>query len=108
MEREIGWVARSTPGSWWNRTDTKRICEWLFGIGELTTGTRRGFERLYDLPERVLPPDVLGIRVGADEAARQLIARAAAALGVATESDLRDYYRLQPERSKRAVAELVD
>jgi uncharacterized protein YcaQ len=108
LERELGGGARPAPGSWWNRTDTKRICEWLFGIGELTTGTRRGFERLYDLPERVLPADVLGRRVGAEEGARELIARAAAALGVATEPDLRDYYRLRPERSRQAVAELVE
>ncbi|MGH4012217.1 MAG: DNA glycosylase AlkZ-like family protein, partial [Pseudonocardiaceae bacterium] len=65
LERELGDGARRGPGSWWNRTDTKRICEWLFGIGELTTGTRHGFERLYDLPERVLPPEVLGRQVGA-------------------------------------------
>jgi uncharacterized protein YcaQ len=106
--RELGGGAHRGPGSWWNRTDTKRICEWLFGIGELTTGTRRGFERLYDLPERVLPAEVLGRRVGAEEGARELIARAGAALGVATEPDLRDYYRLQPERSRQAVAELVE
>jgi uncharacterized protein len=108
LERELGGGTRPSPGSWWNRTDTKRICEWLFGIGELTTGTRRGFERLYDLPERVLPADVLGRRVGAEEGGRELIARAAAALGVATEPDLRDYYRLRPERSRQAVAELVE
>ena len=108
LEREIGGVARATPGSWWNRTDTKRICEWLFGIGALTTGTRRGFQRLYDLPERVLPADVLSRRVSAEEGARELIARAGAALGVATEPDLRDYYRLRPECSRQAVAELVD
>lgn len=107
LERELGDGARRGPGSWWNRTDTKRICEWLFGIGELTTGTRRGFERLYDLPERVLPPEVLGHQVGAEEGARELISRAGAALGVATEADLRDYYRLRPERSRQAVAELV-
>jgi uncharacterized protein YcaQ len=107
VERELGGLARTVPGSWWNRTDTKRICEWLFGLGELTTGTRRGFERLYDLPERVLPADVLARRVDADEGARELIARAAAALGVATEPDLRDYYRLRPERSRQAVSELV-
>ncbi|HKR50445.1 MAG TPA: crosslink repair DNA glycosylase YcaQ family protein [Pseudonocardiaceae bacterium] len=107
LEREFGNGPRRGPGSWWNRTDTKRICEWLFGIGELTTGTRRGFERLYDLPERVLPPEVLGRRVGAEEGARELISRAGAALGVATDADLRDYYRLQPERSRQAVAELV-
>ncbi|MGQ0772820.1 MAG: winged helix-turn-helix domain-containing protein [Pseudonocardiales bacterium] len=108
LDRELAGQAPRTPGSWWNRTDTKRICEWLFGIGELTTGTRRGFERLYDLPERVLPPEVLARRVGAEEGARELIARAAAALGVATEPDLRDYYRLRPERSRQAVTELVD
>jgi uncharacterized protein len=108
LERELGGEARAAPGSWWNRTDTKRICEWLFGMGELTTGTRRGFERLYDLPERVLPAEVLARRVDADEGARELIARASAALGVATEPDLRDYYRLRPERSRQAVAELVE
>jgi uncharacterized protein YcaQ len=108
LERELGGEARAAPGSWWNRTDTKRICEWLFGMGELTTGTRRGFERLYDLTERVLPAEVLARRVDADEGARELTARASAALGVATEPDLRDYYRLRPERSRQAVAELVE
>ncbi|HEU0086384.1 MAG TPA: crosslink repair DNA glycosylase YcaQ family protein [Pseudonocardiaceae bacterium] len=107
LERELGGAAARRPGSWWNRTDTKRICEWLFGIGQLTTGTRHGFERLYDLPERVLPAEVLTRRVAAAEGARELISRAAAALGVGTEPDLRDYYRLRPERSRQAVAELV-
>jgi uncharacterized protein YcaQ len=107
LEQELGGAAARRPGSWWHRTDTKRICEWLFGIGELTTGTRRGFERLYDLPERVLPPEVLTCRVGPQEGARELICRAATALGIATEPDLRDYYRLPPERSRQAVAELV-
>lgn len=107
LERELGGGSRRGPGSWWNRTDTKRICEWLFGIGELTTGTRRGFERLYDLTRRVLPPDVLARRVDAREGGRELVARAAGALGVATEPDLRDYYRLRPECSRQAVAELV-
>jgi uncharacterized protein len=77
-------------------------------MGELTTGTRRGFERLYDLPKRVLPAEVLVRRIGAEEGARELIARASAALGVATEPDLRDYYRLRPELSRQAVAELVE
>jgi hypothetical protein len=108
LERQLGAGARAAPGSWWNRTDTKRICEWLFGRGELVAGTRRGFERLYDLPERVLPAEVLGHRVDPGQGARELIARASSALGVATEADLRDYYRLPPERSRQAVTQLVE
>jgi len=108
LERELGGARRPAGGSWWNRSDVKRICEWLFGIGELTTGTRRHFQRLYDLPERVLPPSVLGApRPDPVNAARLLVAQAAAALGVATEPDLRDYYRLGPERCWQAVTDLV-
>jgi uncharacterized protein YcaQ len=51
---------------------------------------------------------VLDSRVGAEEGARELIARAGSALGVATELDLRDYYRLRPEHSRQAIAELVE
>jgi uncharacterized protein len=98
------------PGaSWWERSDVKRVCEYLFGVGELTTGTRRHFERHYDLPERVLPPHVLAApRPSAAEAARTLVLGSAAALGVATEPELRDYYRLAPKPSQAAVAELVE
>lgn len=96
-------------GGWWNRSDVKHACEWLFLIGELTTGSRSGFERLYDLPERVLPGDALAApEIGAEDAARRLTARSARALGVATERDLRDYYRLRPDRSRHAVAALVE
>nr|WP_219414580.1 crosslink repair DNA glycosylase YcaQ family protein [Pseudonocardia nigra] len=111
LEAALGGPARPRPpgASWWERSDVKRICEYLFGIGVLTTGTRRHFQRLYDLPERVLPPHVLAApALSEEEAARALIRRSASALAVATEPDLRDYYRLGPTRSRRAVAELVE
>ena len=112
LEAALG-GGRSTPrppgATWWERSDIKRICEYLFGTGELTTGTRVHFQRLYDLPERVLPAEVLAAPpVAEDEAARRLVGAAAAALGVATEAELRDYYRLGPARSRQAVAELVE
>ena len=94
-------------GPWWDWSEVKRICEVLFGVGVLTTGTRRSFERLYDLTERVIPPDVLAQKWDADSGARELVLRSAVALGVATEPDLRDYYRLDPRRSQAAVASLV-
>jgi uncharacterized protein len=100
---------RPSGASWWARSDVKRICEYLFGIGALTTGTRRHFERLYDLPERVLPPAVLAApQPTAAQAARALVLKSASALGVATEPELRDYYRLAPAHSQAAVAELVE
>lgn len=108
LERELGLGGERARGGWWNRSDVKRVCEYLFATGELTTATRRGFERLYDLTERVIPTEVLARQVADDEAARQLTERAARAFGVATEPDLRDYYRLKPERSRTAVAELVE
>lgn len=111
IERELGLGSERGergPGGWWNRSDVKRACEYLFAVGELTTGTRRGFERHYDLTERVIPADVLGREVDDRTAARELTERAARAFGVATEPDLRDYYRLRPDRSRQAVADLVE
>jgi uncharacterized protein len=102
-------TARPKGATWWARSDIKRICEYLFGTGALTTGARVHFQRLYDLPERVLPPEVLAAHPADPEAsARALMLRAADALGVATEPDLRDYYRLGPAQSQQAVAELLE
>ncbi|WP_431232668.1 winged helix-turn-helix domain-containing protein [Mycolicibacterium psychrotolerans] len=94
-------------GPWWDRSDTKWVAEALWSSGALTTATRIGFARHYDLTEKVLPPHVLAREVDDDEAVRELVQRAAGALGVATEPDLRDYFRLSPKQSKPAVAALV-
>ena len=86
------------PGGWWGWSDAKRGFEWLFWAGLVTAATRRAsFERVYDLPERVIPPGVLNTPTPtAADAHRALLAQAARALGVATASDLRDYFRLAP------------
>ncbi|MEV4320208.1 crosslink repair DNA glycosylase YcaQ family protein [Actinocrispum sp. NPDC049592] len=108
LERELVGDVKREKGTWWDRSDVKHICEYLFGIGELTTGARRSFERLYDLTERVVPPEVLTRKVAPDEGARQLVERSARALGVATEPELRDYYRLAPDVNRQAILDLVD
>jgi uncharacterized protein len=73
----------------------------------LTTATRVGFARHYDLTENVLPSEVVAREVDDDEAVRELTLRAATALGVGTEADIRDYFRLSPKLSKPAIAKLV-
>lgn len=94
-------------GAWWNRSATKWVAEALFASGVLTTAHRTGFARHYDLVERVLPADVVAREIDDAEAVRELILRAATALGVATEADIRDYFRLRPDQSKPAIADLV-
>ena len=83
------------------------MAEALWASGALTTATRVGFARHYDLTERVLPAEVVARQVDDDEAVRELVLRAATALGVATEPDIRDYFRLGARQAKPAIAELV-
>jgi uncharacterized protein YcaQ len=104
-----GGGARPKTG-WWEWSDGKRALEYLFWAGALTATRRPGsFERVYDLPERVLPPAILAAPTPAiDEAHRQLLARAARALGVATAPDLADYFRIKRPAARPRIAELVE
>jgi len=107
-ELEIG--AKKGPGGWWGWSESKRAVECLFWAGELTTATRRaGFERVYGTPEQVLPAAILDTPTPSrEDAHRALIARAAKAMGVAAERDLRDYFRMGPAESRARIAELVE
>ncbi|MEK9209631.1 winged helix-turn-helix domain-containing protein [Sphingomonas sp. 2378] len=100
----------SSRSGWWEWSDVKHALEWLFWSGRITTATRRGsFARLYDLTERVIPPAVMGLPTpSAEEAQRALIERSARSLGVATPSDLRDYFRLKPAEADHAIADLAE
>jgi uncharacterized protein len=111
--RETGPPAREraapTPGEMWNWHDGKLSLEYLFWSGRVTAANRVNFERRYDLPERVLPRAVLDAPTPSPaEAQRELIRVSARALGVATEPDLGDYFRLPRGDSKQRVAELVE
>jgi len=107
---ELGPLSRpKAERGWWAWSDVKIAIEWLFWSGEVTSAHRRGFERAYDLPARVLPADTLAAPTPTEaEAHAALVERAARALGVATAADLRDYYRLKPAPTARAIADLLD
>ena len=98
-----------SSGSWWGWSKGKLALETLFDQGFLTAATRQGFERIYDVPERVIPHDILNLPTP-DEARtfRALIEKSAIALGVATETDLRDYFRLPVSEARKAIAENVE
>lgn len=102
--------AHKGQSGWWEWSDTKRTLEWLFWAGHITTATRRrSFERVYDLTERVIPDNILSLPTPTEaEAHRALIERAAAAHGIATERELRDYFRQSPEEARPAIHALAE
>jgi uncharacterized protein YcaQ len=96
-------------GNWWGWSKGKMALEHLFDAGLVTTSERQSFERFYDVTERVIPASVLDAPELPEETAiRQLAELSARALGVATEADIRDYFRLPPAESQKAVAQLVE
>jgi len=103
-------VPRRSDHWGWNWSLVKTALEWLFYTGQVTSARRNSaFERVYDLPERVLPPAVLATPTpGVAESHRILVGAAARAHGVASEQCLRDYFRTRPEPTRAAIAELVE
>jgi uncharacterized protein YcaQ len=96
--------------SWWDWDEAKTALEYLFLTGQLMS-YRRGtdFARIYDVTERVLPSKILNTPTPTENDARkQLLVRASKAQGVATLSDLADYYRQKTAVIKPLVCELVE
>jgi hypothetical protein len=82
-------------GPWWDWSETKIGVEWLLDTGAVICVRRTGWRRVYDLPERVLPPELLNADPSDAECVTRLAAVAARALGVVTRADLADYQRLR-------------
>jgi uncharacterized protein YcaQ len=96
-------------GPWWGWNDTKIGLEYLFRAGRLVVLRRNGFERVYEIPERHLPEEVLATPTPqVEEAQRELLRRAAGHLGVASLGDLADYHRMRSPDARPRVVQLVE
>ena len=107
---EIAAEEKRSKDNWgWNWTNEKLALEFLFWTGRVTTAERRNFERVYDVPERVLPADVLAVTTPTEEEShRELLMLAAASCGIGTVGDLADYYRIKNPQARPRIAELVE
>jgi uncharacterized protein YcaQ len=94
----------------WNWSETKRALEYMFAAGDVAVARRNSqFERVFDLPERVLPPAVLNQpEPTLDEAHDELIRRAAKSHGVGSARCLADYYRMRSDHAQPAIGRLVE
>jgi uncharacterized protein YcaQ len=108
IEREL---AAPGPGrsGWGEWSQTKHACELLFADGVIGTAYRRGFERCYDLLERIVPAPILAVPTPAEaDAKRALVELAVRHHGIGTAGDLADYYRLYVADTKAALADLIE
>ncbi len=120
IERILATVAEQGPVSsrdfggagtgYWNWSEPKRVLEALWTAGQLVVSGRRGIERMYDLPERVLPREVLEAPIPSPrDRLRHLVVRSVCARGLMLEPRVRDYYRLRGGRVRLrpTIEELV-
>jgi uncharacterized protein YcaQ len=88
-------IAGKSTGPWWGWSDGKQAVELLFNQGRLAVAGRRRFERLYDVTERVIPRAVLDASTVAErDAKKELLVRAARAMGVGTAKDIAQYFHV--------------
>ncbi len=93
-------------GPWWDWSPMKVAVERLLDLGQVICTTRRGWRRVYDLTERVLPARVAAVGEPSDELCwRTLVGLAGRAMGVGTVKDLAEYFRIPVAAATAAVAE---
>ena len=96
------------PGDW-HRSVPRWALECHFGTGKVAVAKRlTNFQRVYDIPERLIEPAHLQRKFSRADAQRELLRRAAESCGVATARDLADYYRMSPRDAAPRLDELIE
>jgi len=92
-------------GPWWDWSDAKRATERLLAAGEVVCVERRGWKRVYELADRAVPAHLRAQDPDDASCLCELVRRAGTHLGVATEPDLADYYRLTTAQVRAVVSD---
>jgi uncharacterized protein YcaQ len=81
-------------GPWWGWGPAKAALEFLWRSGELAVIRRKGFEKVYDLPERAIPEDLRQVRPSPGDVLNWACDQALLRLGAATPRMLADFWGL--------------
>ena len=99
---------RRKPGDW-HRSVPRWALEYHFGKGHLAVRRRqKNFQRMYDLPDRIIDQRFRDQAVRRVDAERELLRKASISLGIATAHDLADYYRMTVRDAAPRLDELVE
>ncbi len=104
---EVEHDATERRGPWWGWSEVKEGLEYLFAFGDVVSGGRRGFSRVYALPHQVGLAELHEVAVPRAEAQRELVLRGTKALGVGTVADIADYHRLKITPTRDALRDLL-
>jgi uncharacterized protein len=120
LRRVLDWIRENGParsadferrdgagGGWWEWKPEKRALEALFTAGELMVARRQGFQRVYDLRERVHPDWSDELLPEPEEARRRMVLNAVRALGVTQARWVSDYYRMERRETPDIVRSLA-
>jgi len=89
---DVGTNEAKGSGGWWDWHPSKTALEFLWRSGQLSVTHRVGFRKVYDLTERVIPPEYLNAKRHVDETVEWLCAGALDRLGFATSRELAAFW----------------
>ena len=117
--RERGAVAggelsdpRPLPGDgsgWWHRSLGVLALDWLFRVGELGVRRRGNFEKVFSPLEDIIPDAVRAVPTpSVEDAQAELCVQAVRGLGVGTDKDIADWFRLSVKELRPRLHELAE
>ena len=98
---------RNDPGNWYEWKPAKKALEQLFMEGKLMVLRRQGFQKVYDLTERVLPPDIDTTMPTEKEYVEHLIRKVVGANGIVEEKEISYLRKGLKEPIKRVLSKML-
>ncbi len=93
-------IGGKNHGGWWNLGAEKKVLLGLWCAGDLAIRERSGFQRIYDLPERVIPREHATKKVPLSQAIEKLLLLSLEGHGFASTSTLAATFRLKKKKKE--------
>ena len=105
LSRDLSPDGRKGPGAWWNWHPSKTALEYLWRTGQLAITKREGFQKAYDLTERVLPEPHRTEPVDHDALVDWSCREALSRMGFGTPAEIAGYWDLISTEDAKAWCE---